>query len=72
MSTQRRSTKRKALGTEGSSESNVSAKHKKTKLDEETFNMKRMRVLTKQTSIASKYQGIVYWMWRDQRVQGSC
>ena len=72
MSTQRRSTKRKAESTEGDSGSNISAKHKKTKSDEEPFNMKRMRILTEQTSIASKYQGIVYWMWRDQRVQGNC
>jgi hypothetical protein len=66
MSTQRSSTKRKAE----SSEQAITSKHKKTKSSGETFDMKRMRILTKQENVLSKYQGIVYWMWRDQRVQG--
>lgn len=71
MSTRRSSTKRKAQDTEDSaSKSDVQKKHKKTSSYEEAFNMSRMRILTKQRSITKKYQGIVYWMWRDQRVQG--
>jgi hypothetical protein len=57
------SAKRKA---EASCESDTT--NKKRRLA--TFNLKRMRVLTKQEEISSKHQGIVYWMWRDQRVQG--
>ena len=70
MSTRRSSTKRKAQDTEDSASKSDVQKKRKTSSDEEAFNMNRMRILTKQTSIAKKYQGIVYWMWRDQRVQG--
>ena len=71
MATRRSSTKREAQDIEDSaSKPDAQKKHKKTSSDEEAFNMNRMRILTKQTSIAKKYKGIVYWMWRDQRVQG--
>jgi hypothetical protein len=34
------------------------------------FNRKRVRILSKATEIPDESQGIVYWMSRDQRVQG--
>ena len=36
------------------------------------FNEGRVRFISSQKKISSKCQGIVYWMWRDQRVEGSC
>jgi len=34
------------------------------------FNKKRVRVLTKCKDFADDSDGVVYWMSRDQRVQG--
>ena len=66
MSSKQSSRKRKAE----TSNENVS-KSKKTKSStEEIFNMKRVLTLTKHENVSSKYKGITYWMWRDQRVQG--
>lgn len=34
------------------------------------FNKKRVRVLTNSDEVAPNCKGIVYWMFRDGRVQG--
>ena len=34
------------------------------------FNKKRVRLVSSQTEMLTSCRGIVYWMWRDQRVQG--
>lgn len=34
------------------------------------FNKKRVRLLTSTTDMKDDCKGILYWMWRDQRVQG--
>ena len=60
------STKRKA----GSVENEATTAKKKAKSSAESFNMKRVRILTEQKDVSSGYEGIAYWMWRDQRVQG--
>ena len=68
MSDQKRDAKRKAEANSEAPRSDITPNKKAKVL---SFNMKRMRVLTKHEKVLSKYQGIVYWMWRDQRVQGS-
>jgi len=35
------------------------------------FNKKRVRMLSKATEVPETSAGIVYWMSRDQRVQGN-
>jgi hypothetical protein len=49
-------------------------KNKRTSLfksiDEFRFNKKRVRVLTETTTFPEDSQGILYWMSREQRVQG--
>ncbi|XP_028409958.1 deoxyribodipyrimidine photo-lyase-like [Dendronephthya gigantea] len=59
------SRKRKPDGVEHE----ATSEKKKAKSSAESFNMKRVRILTGQKDVSSGYQGIVYWMWRDQRVQ---
>lgn len=34
------------------------------------FNKKRIRLVSKATEMDDDCKGIVYWMWREQRVQG--
>lgn len=50
------------------SDGEASSSNKKLKTEE--FNNKRMRTLSKKTDVLPESQGIVYWMFRDQRVQG--
>ncbi|XP_046842987.1 deoxyribodipyrimidine photo-lyase-like isoform X2 [Xenia sp. Carnegie-2017] len=49
------------------SDGEASSSNKKLKTEE--FNNKRMRTLSKKTDVLPESQGIVYWMFRDQRVQ---
>lgn len=70
MSTQRSSKKRKLPSKDTNGDDSTATKQKKTKTSSDAFNMQRMRILTKQENVSSKFQGILYWMWRDQRVQG--
>lgn len=63
-------------GEEGSSESELakSIKEKRPRLyadiTEFRFNKKRVRVLSEAGEISKESEGILYWMSRDQRVQG--
>ena len=34
------------------------------------FNKKRVKILTKLDEVAPKSKGVVYWMFRDARVEG--
>ena len=34
------------------------------------FNKKRVRLISSNADISETCQGIAYWMWREQRVQG--
>ena len=50
----------------------VNERRKKTakSVTEFKFNKKRVRVLSKEKDVPDECEGIVYWMSRDQRVQG--
>lgn len=36
------------------------------------FNKKRVRMISKNEELPASCKGIVYWMFRDQRVEGNC